>query len=71
MRVVGVVAGAPADHTCLTIGYLVGLAFEAGFVYAVFADCAVFHRHVPTPQSNCVPLFDLDALIDLHSYHLV
>lgn len=65
--VVGVVAGAPGNHASLAIRNLVGLALQTGLVDAVLADGAIFNSHVPTPQGNCVPLLDLDALVDLHT----
>lgn len=71
MRVVGVVAGAPADHAGLTIGNLIGLTLKAGLVDAVLADGTVLHGHVPAPKGHCVPLLHFDALIDLHCCHLI
>jgi hypothetical protein len=65
--VVGVVAGAPGNHACLTIRNLIGLTLQASLVDAVLADSAIFNSHVPTPKGYCVPLLDLDALVDLHN----
>lgn len=67
MSVVGVVASAPRNHACLTIRNLISLALQTSLVDAVFADGAIFNSHVPTPQGDCVPLLDLDALVDLHN----
>ena len=71
VSVVGVVASPPTDETCLTIGYLVGLAFEAGLVDAVLANGTIFNSYVPTPQGHSVPLLHFDSFVDLHLYHSI
>ena len=66
MSVVSMIASAPADHASLAIRNLISLALKTGLVDAVFANGAVFHGHIPAPQRHCIPLFDFNALIDLH-----
>jgi hypothetical protein len=64
--VVGVVAGAPADHAGFTVGYFIGLTLETGLIDAVFADGAVLNCYVPAPQCDGVPLFHLYPFVNLH-----
>ena len=66
--VVGVIAWAPRDHTWVALSFvdLIGLALEAAFVNAVFADGTIFNCDVPAPESNCVPLFDFNSFVDFH-----
>ena len=67
MSVVGVVAGSPGNHACFAIRNLIGLALQTSFVDAVLADGAIFNSHVPAPKRHCVPLLDLNTLVDLHN----
>jgi len=67
VRMVSVVASAPADHAALTVRYLVSLTLETGLIDAVLANGTVLNRHIPTPQRNGVPLFHFNTLIDLHA----
>jgi hypothetical protein len=69
VSVVSVVASPPTDETCLTIGYLVGLTFEAGLVDAVLTNGTIFNSYVPTPQGHSVPLLHFDSFVNLHLNH--
>lgn len=69
VSVVSMIACTPTNHTCLTVWYFIGLAFQTSFVDTVLTDGTILHSHIPTPQGYSVPLLNLNALIDLHYYY--
>ena len=66
----GVVAHSPGRRALvLHVRDLVGLAIDAGLHDVVLADGAVIDVHVPGPQGDSVPLFDLESFLCGRLYH--
>jgi len=69
VEVEGVVADSPRDSALLTRRRcLVGLAVDAQVHDVVTANGAVVDNDVPSPESDCIPLLDLELLLSL--YHI-
>ena len=63
MEVESVVTNTPRSRAInLSFRHLRGLAVDTGLHDVVLADGAVVYMDVPSPESDGIPLFDLEAL---------
>ena len=65
--VIGMITRAPRNRTSFSFIRFTGLTLQTRLIYTIFADSAVFYCDIPTPKSNCIPLFYLDSFINFHS----
>lgn len=67
VRVVSMVTGPPGDRAITFIYFLfICMTLKTSFIDAIFTNSTVLHCYIPTPQSHCVPLLNLDPFIHLH-----